>query len=181
MELTTWNPKKIAEGFGYDSVIEWAEDVKASDLSKPAERAVAKLLGGEVQESQEEWDVIDSNGKRVEVRGLLNSKVFFNPSSDNGKNRPFNLKNFKRKLKRIDRYVLIDYRPMVLDGKHPRLYEISSDEVKQLWKEGKMNNDKAAPTNFSVKRRKGDGLSQFDDAFPYDEYKLKLKRELING
>ena len=70
---------------------------------------------------------------------------------------------------------------MVLDGKHPRLYEISSDEVKQLWKEGKMNNKNSAPTNFSVKRRKGDGLSQFDDTFPYDKYKLTLKKELING
>ena len=174
MELTTWNPKKIAEGFGYESVIEWAEDVKASDLSKPAERAVAKLLGGEVQESQEEWDVIDSNGKRVEVRGLLNSKVFFNPSSDNGKNRPFNLNNFMRKLKRIDRYVLVDYRPMVYEGKNPRLYEVSAKRVKQLWTEGKMNNSGSSPTNFSVKLRKGDGLSQFDDSFPYNKYKLVL-------
>ncbi len=174
MELTTWNPKKIAEGFGYDSVVDWAKDVKASDLSKPAERAVARLLDGEVQESQEEWDVVDSDGKRVEVRGLLDSQVFFNPSSDNGKNRPFNLKNFMRKLKRIDRYILVDYRPMVFDGKNPKLYEISADRIKQLWKEGKMNNGNSAPTNFSVKLRKGDGLSPFDDAFPYNKYKLML-------
>ena len=104
MELKSWKPKMIAEGFGYPSVTEWAEDIKASDLSKPAERAIARLLGGEVTESQEEWDVIDQDGKRIEVRGLLGSQVFFNPSSDNGKNRPFNLKNFKRKLKRIDMY-----------------------------------------------------------------------------
>ena len=86
MELKTWNPKMIAKGFGYDSVQEWANDIKASDLSKPAERAIARLLDGEVTESQEEWDVIDQDGKRIEVRGLLGSQVFFNPSSDNGKN-----------------------------------------------------------------------------------------------
>ena len=82
MELKTWNPKMIAKGFGYDSVQEWANDIKASDLSKPAERAIARLLDGEVTESQEEWDVIDQDGKRIEVRGLLGSQVFFNPSSD---------------------------------------------------------------------------------------------------
>ena len=180
MELKTWNPKMIAKGFGYDSVQEWANDIKASDLSIPAERAIARLLDGEVTESQEEWDVIDQDGKRIEVRGLLGSQVFFNPSSDNGKNRPFNLKNFKRKLKRIDRYVLVHYRPMVLDGKHPRLYEITAKEIKKLRVQGKMNNENSAPTNFSVKRRKGDGLSQFDDTFTYDKYKLQLKKELLN-
>ncbi len=180
MELKSWKPKMIAKGFGYDTVEDWCEDIKASDLSKPAERAIAKLLGGEVTESQEEWDVIDQDGKRIEVRGLLGSQVFFNPSSDNGKNRPFNLENFKRKLKRIDRYILIDYRPMVYEGKNPKLYEISANEIKQLWKDGKMNNGNSAPTNFSVKIRKGDGLSQFDDTFPYNKYKLKLKKELLN-
>ena len=117
----------------------------------------------------------------LELNNIFSCPIFFNPSSDNGKNRPFNLDNFKRKLKRIDRYVLVDYRPMVLDGKHPRLYEITAKEIKKLWVQGKMNNENSAPTNFSVKRRKGDGLSQFDDAFPYNEYKLKLKKELING
>ena len=69
---------------------------------------------------------------------------------------------------------------MVYEGKNPKLYEISANEIKQLWKDGKMNNGNSAPTNFSVKIRKGDGLSQFDDTFPYNKYKLKLKKELLN-
>ena len=69
---------------------------------------------------------------------------------------------------------------MVLDGKHPRLYEISAKEIKKLWVQGKMNNENSAPTNFSVKRRKGDGLSQFYETFPYNKYKLQLKKELLN-
>ena len=42
------------------------------------------------------------------------------------------------------------------------------DVVKQYWNEGKLG----TRTSISVKKRKKDNQSQFDDLFPYDKYKL---------
>ena len=101
MILKEWNFNQIASGYGYSSKEEYIKDLHVPSLSKFSETTLAKLVGGEVT-TQGVWDVtveVPPKGKhwseRIEIRGLGNNNVYFNPSTDNGANRPFVLENFE--------------------------------------------------------------------------------------
>ena len=174
MILKEWNFNQIAKGYGYSSKEEYIKDLHVPSLSKFSETTLAKLVGGEVT-TQGVWDVtveVPPKGKhwseRIEIRGLGNNNVYFNPSTDNGANRPFVLENFKKKLSDITSYVFFDYRDLLNECGDVKLYEIPVEIVKQYWEEGKLG----TRTSISVRKRKKDNKSQFDDLFPYEDFKL---------
>ena len=174
MILKEWNFNQIARGYGYSSKEEYIKDLHVPSLSKFSETTLAKLVGGEVT-TQGVWDVtveVPPKGKhwseRIEIRGLGNNNVYFNPSTDNGANRPFVLENFKKKLSDITSYVFFDYRDLLNECGDVKLYEIPVEVVKQYWEEGKLG----TRTSISVRKRKKDNKSQFDDLFPYEDFKL---------
>mgnify|MGYP006966897938 CR=1 FL=1 len=174
MILTEWNFEQIASGYGYSSKEEYIQDLHVPSLSKFSETTLSRLVGGKVT-TQLSWDVtveVPPKGKhwskRIEIRGLGNNNVYFNPSTDNGANRPFVLEKFYNKLTEITSYVFFDYRDLLNKYGDVRLYEIPVDIVKQHWEDGKLG----TRTSISVKKRKRDNLSQFDDLFPYNKYKL---------
>ena len=174
MILKEWNFNQIAKGYGYSSKEEYIKDLHVPSLSKFSETTLAKLVGGEVT-TQGVWDVtveVPPKGRhwseRIEIRGLGNNNVYFNPSTDNGANRPFVLENFKKKLGDITSYVFFDYRDLLNECGDVKLYEIPVEIVKQYWEEGKLG----TRTSISVKKRKKDNKSQFDDLFPYEDFKL---------
>ena len=174
MILKEWDFNQIASGYGYSSKEEYIKDLHVPSLSKFSETTLAKLVGGEVT-TQGVWDVtveVPPKGKhwseRIEIRGLGNNNVYFNPSTDNGANRPFVLENFKKKLSDITSYVFFDYRDLLNECGYVKLYEIPVEVVNQYWEEGKLG----TRTSISVRRRKKDNKSQFDDLFPYEDFKL---------
>ena len=174
MILKEWNFNQIAKGYGYSSKEEYIKDLHVPSLSKFSETTLAKLVGGEVT-TQGVWDVtveVPPKGKhwseRIEIRGLGNNNVYFNPSTDNGANRPFVLENFEKKLSDITSYVFFDYRDLLNECGDVKLYEIPVEIVKQYWEEGKLG----TRTSISVRKRKKDNKSQFDDLFPYEDFKL---------
>ena len=158
MILKEWNFNQIASGYGYSSKEEYIKDLHVPSLSKFSETTLAKLVGGEVT-TQGVWDVtveVPPKGKhwseRIEIRGLGNNNVYFNPSTDNGANRPFVLENFKKKLSDITSYVFFDYRDLLNECGDVKLYEIPVEVVNQYWEEGKLG----TRTSISVKKRKKD-------------------------
>tara|TARA_Y100001963_G_C6579942_1_gene352921 strand:- start:170 stop:718 length:549 start_codon:yes stop_codon:yes gene_type:complete len=174
MILKEWNFNQIAKGYGYSSKEEYIKDLHVPSLSKFSETTLAKLVGGEVT-TQGVWDVtveVPPKGRhwseRIEIRGLGNNNVYFNPSTDNGANRPFVLENFEKKLSDITSYVFFDYRDLLNECGDVKLYEIPVEIVKQYWEEGKLG----TRTSISVRKRKKDNKSQFDDLFPYEDFKL---------
>jgi hypothetical protein len=87
------------------------------------------------------------------------------------------LENFYKKRDDITSYVFFDYRDLLNEYGDVKLYEIPVSIVKQHWEDGKLG----TRTSISVRKRKKDNLSQFDDLFPYDKYKLIIgdKNETI--
>ena len=171
-----WDLEKVANGFGYDSKSDFIEDFHVPAMSKISERTLAGIVGGEVTE-QGEWDVTVLGNKhwskRIEIRGLGTNSVYFNPSTDNGANRPFVLENFYKKLDEITSYVFFDYRDLLVNGGEVKLYEIPVEDVRKLWEDGKLG----TRTSISVKPRKTslpEISSMFDDLFPYEKYKFVL-------
>jgi hypothetical protein len=175
-----WDLNKVADGFGYENKEAFVEDFHVPAMSKISERTLARIVGGTVTE-QLSWDVtvveVPPMGKhwskRIEIRGLGLNSVYFNPSTDNGANRPFVEENFYKKLDEITSYVFFDYRELLLDGGEVKVYEIPVDDVRKLWEDKKLG----SRTSISVKPRKGtlpEISSMFDDLFPYEKYKFVL-------
>ena len=183
-----WDLENVANGFGYETRSDFIEDFHVPAMSKISERTLARIVGGEVTE-QLSWDVtvveVPPMGKhwskRIEIRGLGTNNVYFNPSTDNGANRPFVLENFYKKLDEITSYVFFDYRPMKLFNADVRMYEVPVEDVRKLAGKGVSTPEKdylvdgklGTRTSISVSPRK-DGSSQFDDLFPYNKYKFVL-------
>ena len=188
-----WDLESVANGFGYETRSDFIEDFHVPAMSKISERTLARIVGGEVTE-QLSWDVtvveVPPMGKhwskRIEIRGLGTNNVYFNPSTDNGANRPFVLENFYKKLDEITSYVFFDYRDLLFNGGEVKLYEIPVDDVRKIAGRGGKN-DKGGDilidgklgtrTSISVSPRKRflpEISSPFDDLFPYEEYKFVL-------
>ena len=189
MILREWNFEQIASGYGYSSKEEYVKDLHVPSLSKFSETTLANLVGGEVT-TQGVWDVtvdVPPKGKhwskRIEIRGLGNNNVYFNPSTDNGANRPFVLDNFYKKLDEITSYVFFDYRDLLRNGGDVRVYEVPVEDVRKVSGRGAkdaegrdilVDGKLGSRTSIRVRPRKGDGSSQFDDVFPYEKYKFVL-------
>ena len=171
-----WNLDAVASGFGYKNKRDFVEDFHVPAMSKISERTLAGIVGGEVTE-QGEWDVTVLGNKhwskRIEIRGLGTNNVYFNPSTDNGHKRDFDLDNFYKKMNSITSYVFFDYRDLLVNGGEVKLYEIPVEDVRKLWESGKLG----TRTSISVKPRKTflpEISSMFDDLFPYEKYKFVL-------
>jgi len=179
-ENNGWDLEKVAAGYGYVSRGDFVEDFHVPAMSKLSERTLARIVEGEIT-NQGSWDVTTIKvapegthwSKRIEIRGLGLNNVYFNPSTDNGANRPFVLENFYKKLNEITSYVFFDYRELLINGGEVKLYEIPVDDIRKLWEDGKLG----TRTSISVRPRKKklpEISSMFDDLFPYEKYKFVL-------
>lgn len=91
-------------------------------------RLATRLKGSMALSKQASYDVIDSDGKKWEVR-CMNKNVNFTPSADVGSGRKFSGSNFTKKLGKIDGYIVCDATtfPQV------RCYLIPKELVRTWW------------------------------------------------
>jgi hypothetical protein len=191
-ENNGWDLEKVAAGYGYVSRGDFVEDFHVPAMSKLSERAMARIVDGEITH-QGPWDVTTIKvapegthwSKRIEIRGLGLNQVYFNPSTDNGANRPFVLDNFYKKLDAITSYVLFDYRDLLINNGEVKLYEIPAEDIRRLAGRGVRGPKKdwledgklGTRTSISVTPRTKaypEISSMFDDVFSYEKYKFVL-------
>lgn len=98
-------------------------------------RLATEVFRGNVADSEKaDYDIIDSQGHKYEVRCISRSGVYFTPSSMVGSGRKFNKLKFYKKLETIHAYVLCDI------AKFPTVpcWSIASNEVLDLYNHGKL-------------------------------------------
>ena len=95
------------------------------------ERRLAKeVLHGKLPDSEgEDYDVLDSKGRKWEVRSISKGGVYFCPSYMVGSGRHFEEQGFLDKLKDIKGYMLCDIERFP----HVPFWVVASDEVKAWW------------------------------------------------
>lgn len=95
-------------------------------------RVCHEILHGHLAESEgASFDVIDSNGKKWEVRSITASGIYFCPSYMVGKGRNFEEPGFFQKLAEIEGYIVSD----VQSYPDIPVWEISADTVRNWYDE----------------------------------------------
>lgn len=133
----SWDIKKLADALeiSENDVKEYFTDGRR--VSFILERRIANdIIQGKIADSESaSYDVVDSKGKKWEVRCISNKGVYFCPSNMVGKGRTFDKAGFLEKLEKIDGYILAD----IVQFPDIPCWIISSDDVKKWWNNGKLN------------------------------------------
>ncbi len=79
-----------------------------------------------------DYDLIDKEGKKYEVRSITDNGIYFCPSYMIGSGRSFNEKGFLKKLKDIEGYIIAD----VYGFPNILFWVIPNYTVKKWWDEG---------------------------------------------
>ena len=134
--ILSWDIKEIAKALKISE-----KDVKnyftdGRRVSFILERRIAnEVLKGKLASNEGKgYDVLDSKGKKWEVRSISKDGVYFCPSYMVGSGRKFNEEGFLRKLDEIDGYILAD----IENFPDIPFWIISSSEVKQWWENNKL-------------------------------------------
>jgi hypothetical protein len=113
-------------------------------MGKVAESIYATLVGGQVADNENApYDVLDPNGKRIEVRSCTKG-VSFASSKEVGFGRSVTSEGFQQKLDSVDHFVVV-----VWDSSFEMLfYPITKSDIRQMESLGIMRKNK------SVNRKK---------------------------
>ena len=131
-----WNIKKLAMALKISE-----EDVRhyftdGRRVSFILERRIAnEFLNGCIADSEGAgYDIIDSEGKKWEVRSISRGGIYFCPSYMVGSSRHFEEKGFLKKLSEIEGYIVgdIDSFPII------PIWKISSKQVLKWWQENQL-------------------------------------------
>lgn len=96
-------------------------------------RIASEVLDGTLAPSEGAgWDVLDSNGKKWEVRSISRGGIYFCPSYMVGSGRSFNAPGFLRKLDEIEGYVVSD----IENFPQIPFWIIPGDSVRSWWTNG---------------------------------------------
>jgi len=106
----SWEVDEIAKVFKISraDVREYFTDGRR--VSFIIERRMAReILKGQLADSEgDEFDIIDSSGRKWEVRSISEGGIYFCPSYMVGSGRKFDKNGFMSKIKRIDGYIITD-------------------------------------------------------------------------
>ena len=130
----TWNISELAKAMKITKADVKQYFTDGRKVSFILERRIAyEFFKGKLAETEgDEYDLIDTKGRKWEVRSITKGGVYFCPSNMVGKGRKFERKGFLKKLREIDGYVLAD----VLKFPNIPFWIISSKEVRQWWDDG---------------------------------------------
>ena len=100
------------------------------------ERRIAReILNGRLASNEgKDYDVLDSQGRKWEVRSISKNGIYFCPSYMVGSGRQFNEDGFLKKLDEIDGYIIAD----IESFPNIPFWIIISSEVKVWWRNGKI-------------------------------------------
>ncbi len=139
-----WSIEEISKALKIDikDVKEYFTDGRR--VSFLVERRIAKeFLNGTLPKSEgSAFDIIDSRGKKWEVRSI-SDKVYFSPSNQVGSGRHFDENGFLKKLNEVDGFILADIKSF------PDIpfWIIPVDLVKSWWEEGKLGKNAMVSRN----------------------------------
>ena len=107
-----------------------------------AEDKVETIYGGVQTKNGSSFDVyVEAKDgqpeKKVEVRSLTKSGIYFSPSGNVGKGRKFSEVDLLKKLDSVDIFVMCDVKTFV-DDETFELVEVSSDTIRGLYFDGKL-------------------------------------------
>lgn len=132
----TWNLAEIAHALRIspEEVREYFTDGRR--VSFVLERRIAReVLGGALAESEgADYDLVDREGHRWEVRSITRGGIYFSPSYMVGSGRSFNEPGFLRKLDQITGYIIAD----VESFPDVPFYVLTAEEVRQWWVAGQL-------------------------------------------
>lgn len=138
MNEITFDLKKTATGLGltYDECIQYFLDGRR--ISFILEKRISNLAGYKKAPSESSpFDVIDSVGKKAEVR-CLTTKIMFRPSDQIGMGRKFCEEAFySDKISQVDYFIICDVNEADLRKGIVRTFSIDSSVVWCLYKSGK--------------------------------------------
>lgn len=138
-----WDIAKLTEALkvGVDDIQEFCTDGRK--FSFVVERRIAyEVLKGSLAPSEgASFDVIDSTGRKWEVRSITKSGIYFCPSYMVGSQRSFNERGFLEKLEGIEGYIVADL------ASFPTVpfWSIQKDTVRDWWKRGKLGTTTKIP------------------------------------
>jgi hypothetical protein len=149
----SWLRLFVDENYNGD-VSMFQANFNAANWSKDAEIWVARKLGGKTNDSQEVFDIegcTNSPFKKCEVRNIVDN-LFFGPSTDIGKNRPFSEANLLTKLAGNDAFVVVNFLPWMASkaATLPLVYGIPTSRVKELYDMKLILNGSVHNETFSV-------------------------------
>lgn len=153
--VLSWDINNIAKALKINEteVKEYFKDGRR--ISFLLERRVAhEVLHGKLAQSEgEDFDVLDSNNKKWEVRSISKSGVYFCPSYMVGSGRNFEEGGFFKKLDNIEGYILFD----IESFPNVPFWMVTSNEVKAWWDNKKLG------TTTKISRKKAlELLTQLD-------------------
>jgi hypothetical protein len=139
--------------FKPDAIISWDIDEVSKALKIPPmdvsayftdgrrisfilERRIAReVMQGKIATSEgSDYDIIDKDGQKWEVRSITRSGIYFCPSYMVGSGRSFNEDGFLIKLKEIAGYIVTD----IDEFPNVPIKKVSKDQVLQWWKNGEL-------------------------------------------
>ncbi len=132
--ILNWDIDKIANSLkiSKEDVQQYFTDGRR--VSFLLERRLAKeILKGKLADSEgKDYDVIDNDGKKYEVRSISKDGIYFCPSYMVGSSRSFNEIGFIKKAENIEGYILCD----ITLFPNIKFYIVSAKEVIDWYKKG---------------------------------------------
>ncbi|RMD64511.1 hypothetical protein D6833_04325 [Candidatus Parcubacteria bacterium] len=128
-----------------EDILEYFRDGRR--VSFVCERRVAyEYLQGTLAPSEgAAFDVLDSQGKKWEIRSLGKGGVYFCPSYMVGSGRSFNEEGFLRKLDEIEGYIVCG----IMEFPSVPIWKIRADAVRSAWESGRLGKTtKISPEKF---------------------------------
>jgi len=93
-------------------------------------RLATEVLNARLASSEAaDFDIIDNNGDKWEVRCVTNSGVYFCPSYMVGSGREFNIEGFIKKINNLKGYVLVD----IVTFPIVKFWIVPVDIIQKLW------------------------------------------------
>jgi len=129
-KLIEWDLAEVSKALQLTEVETKEYFTDGRRVSFMIERRLAKILGGTLAPSEgASFDLLDSEGKKWEVRSLTKGGIYFCPSYMVGSGRAFEEKGFLKKLQEIKGYLISDI------TKFPKVpyWSISSEKIKELY------------------------------------------------
>ena len=108
--LLTWNVDEISSALkiGADDVREYFTDGRRVSFLLERRLAYEVVKGKLAQSEGAGFDLLDSEGRKWEVRSITKGGIYFCPSYMVGSGRSFNELGFLAKLKEIEGYIISD-------------------------------------------------------------------------
>jgi hypothetical protein len=136
--ILSWDVEEIARALKISKtdVREYFTDGRR--VSFILERRIAReIFNGSIASSEgAEYDILDKNGGKWEVRSISKDGIYFCPSYMVGSGRSFNEEGFLKKLKEIQGYIISD----IESFPDIPFRIITTDQIKKWWESGKLGN-----------------------------------------